>query len=665
MGKTSVKIKRPLWVVGLNIALALTVGSTQAFATEINSVEDLLAVSGVTNYVLMVDLDLSNDDASSAEGEQRADVETLGAPSYISNGFTGRLDGGGRTISGLTKPLFDTIAGIGSTEISNLTLEADTVGVGVTGQGILANEVNTYTLIDNVHVIGNVIDIMNTEVGGLVGVSDGNITNSSATGNVSGTNGVGGLVGLSGGDISNSYATGGVGGVGDYVGGLVGYSAGTITNSYATSSVGGVGDYVGGLVGSSAGTITNSYATGSVGGEGAFSVGGLVGSNNGDISNSYAAGGSVIGYLEVGGLAGANSLNGNIERSYSHNTVTGLGELNNDIGGLVGYNSGEILGSYAISTVTGEREVGGLVGENFGFVTNSYTTGYVTGDTNVGGLIGYNEGNITNSYAEATVSYAEGTVYGDGYLGGLIGNYNTEFVTSEFVTYSFSVNNYNFEEFRRTAYSDQCADEEFVVGVDCGENISPFPSVLQVINTGLEDTFAYDNCINSGIPYLVPLINSYSNGCEDLTSRISFSYLLTQVLDSLSKSVGFAVAKSDLSKLDLALLDQVKGDKSAQIIGSKLFANQSLSTSLSVGSLLQLEINFEANKSLQMWVKSSDGQYVLLGDITFDKDGNAVLPGIEFKKSGQYELIFVNSDKKDLTQPELINKVIGLTVYVN
>jgi hypothetical protein len=133
----------------------------------------------------------------------------------------------------------------------------------------------------------------------------------------------------------------------------------------------------------------------------------------------------------------------------------------------------------------------------------------------------------------------------------------------------------------------------------------------------------------------------------------------------LKKSIGFKAVKSDLSKLDLALLDQVKGDKSAQIIGGKLFSYQSLSTSLSVGSLLQLEINFEANKSLQVWVKSSDDQYVLVGDITFDKDGNAVLPGIEFKKSGQYELIFVNSDKKDLTQPELMNKVIGLTVYVN
>jgi hypothetical protein len=66
-----------------------------------------------------------------------------------------------------------------------------------------------------------------------------------------------------------------------------------------------------------------------------------------------------------------------------------------------------------------------------------------------------------------------------------------------------------------------------------------------------------------------------------------------------------------------------------------------------------------------MWVKSLDDQYVLVGDVTFDKDGNAVLPGIEFKKSGQYELIFVNSDKKDLTQPELMNKVTGLSAYVN
>jgi hypothetical protein len=706
MGKTSVRIKRPLWVVGLNIALALSVGTTQAFAVEdITSVGQLLGVTAGTSYVLRNDLDLATADVDSAtDGIQLADDVTFGNSSYISSTFSGTVDietvltpatfdGGGFTIFGLTKPLFNSIGGMGAdTTVFDLNLEAAPVDLeaatgGVIGNGILANGVSASgsaaTVIDDVHVSGDVDgegayfvgglvgdndggEISNSSasgnvgsegvyyVGGLVGYNGGTIYNSYATAYVNGTDYVGGLVGDSSGTITNSYATGSVGGVGDYVGGLVGDSSGTITNSYATGNVDGGSYYVGGLVGVSNGNITNSYATGSVGGEGAYFVGGLVGSNNGNISNSYAAGGSVIGFLEVGGLTGANYLEGNIERSYSHNAVTGLGDDNNDIGGLVGYNSGQILGSYAISNVTGENKVGGLVGENFGFVTNSYTAGYVTGVTNVGGLIGHNGGNIANSYAEATV-------YGDYIFGGLIGNHG-----SGLVTYSFSVNNDGFGEFNRTAYSDQCADEGFgEVGVICGDNISPFPSMLQVINTGLADTFAYDNCINSGIPYLVPLINSYSNGCEDLTPQINSYSLSTQALDALNKSVGFKLIKSELSKFDLAFIDQVKGDKSAQIIGSKLFANQSLSTSLSVGSLLQLEINFEANKSLQMWVKSSDDQYVLLGDITFDKDGNAVLPGIEFKKSGQYEFIFVNSDKKDLTQPELMNKVSGLTVYVN
>jgi hypothetical protein len=91
----SKRLVRRFWVSGLNIALVLTVGSSQAFAANINSVADLLAVSGDANYVLMVDLDLTIDDASPVGGVQLADEETLDDPSYIPDGFTGTLDGGG------------------------------------------------------------------------------------------------------------------------------------------------------------------------------------------------------------------------------------------------------------------------------------------------------------------------------------------------------------------------------------------------------------------------------------------------------------------------------------------------------------------------------------------------------------------------------------------
>jgi hypothetical protein len=696
MEKLSAKVKRPLWVAGLNIALALTIGSSQAFAGNITTVAELLAVSGDEGYVLTRSLDLSTEDADeSVPSTQSADVVTAGSSSYIPNGFTGTFDGGGFTIFGLTKPLFSAIGGMGAdTTVFDLNLEAAPVDLeaatgGVIGAGILAEQVSVGTVIDNVDVRGNVFG--GILVGGLVGFNEGTISNSSATGDVDGLGDVGGLVGYNdGGTITNSFAAGAVIS-NDYVGGLVGSSSGTITDSSATGTVIG-NDYVGGLVGSSSGKITDSYAIGAVTGSG-NDVGGLVGRfyETRDIARAFQDVGSFYealddldprldyligsdiyryvieytGWLDVGNTA-------IISNSYATGAVTG----DYDLGGLVGQNEGgSISNSYATGAVTGDEDnIGGLVGINeVGNISNSYATGAVTGGggddeglDDVGGLVGENEdGNISNSYATGAVT----GVNEDDAVGGLVG-YNTGVVSNSYATGAVN--------------GDSAGEIDGLVGVDSGDiddlsyatgavndeesGVPPLSpnELLEILNTGSEGSliFALASNLNNGRPYLIsnpPLADE----AVAVSARVKSSYLLTQVLDVLKKSVGFTAAKSDLNKLDLALLDQVKGDKSAQIIGAKLFSYQSLSTSLSASSILQLEINFEANKSLQMWVKSSDGQYVLVGDITFDKDGNAVLPGIEFKKIGQYELIFVNSDKKDLTQPELVNKVSGLTVYVN
>jgi hypothetical protein len=121
--------------------------------------------------------------------------------------------------------------------------------------------------------------------------------------NISGDGNVGGLVGYSDGSVSNCYATGSV--TGDAgVGGLVGVNTGTVTRSYSTGRVSG-NERVGGLVGESDnGSVSNCYATGSVSGHG--SAGGLVGWNwEGTVSNSYSTG-SVTGGSGVGGLMGNN-----------------------------------------------------------------------------------------------------------------------------------------------------------------------------------------------------------------------------------------------------------------------------------------------------------------------------------------------------------------------
>ena len=681
MKKHYAKIKRPLWVAGLNIALALTVGSTQAFAdTPITNQTQLEAIGTdlAGSYVVT--------------GSFGVVAPVSGDSTYVTGTFTGTFDGGGFTISGLTKPLFDVIDGDESspdTTISDLTLvaapvEGNPAVGGVTGQGILANDSIVGTVIDNVHVSGEVNGSGLGTTGGLVGANGGTISNSSAIGNVGGTNDVGGLVGANGGTISNSYATGDVTASESYVGGLVGYSGGTITNSYATGDVDGT-YMVGGLVGYSSGTITNSYANidGDVIGTELY-VGGLAGYAQ-DITNSYAiVSGDVSGDRDVGGLVGGV---GTISNSYAvvGGNVIGTNawsSANTMAGGLVGGLAGsavDINNSYvdvgesvdASFLDWGGNPIGGLVGQSYGVINNSSASiGLDVASNSIsGGLAGYTSGPITNS--QVTVGRA---IVGD-IAGGLVGYADTG---AEISNSNSSVTG-NITGVSNTGDLVAYDPAEIPISESTGtvngdaSGINPLTAteLLVILNTGsVSPIFALNANINSGRPYLISNAPPGNDGGNDdvveASIRIDFSsFIPTQALASLGKSVGFEAAKSDLNKLDIAFLDQVKGEKSAPITGAKLFTNQSLTTSLSIGGLLQLEINFEANESLQMWVKSSEGQYVLVGDVTFDKDGNAVLPGIEFKKSGSYEFIFVNSEKKDLAQPELVNKVIGLTVYVN
>ncbi|MDR0515698.1 MAG: MBG domain-containing protein [Fibromonadaceae bacterium] len=149
---------------------------------------------------------------------------------------------------------------------------------------------------------------------------------------IEGDGATGSLAGQNDGTITNSYATGNVSGIGGYdVGGLAGYNGGSIVNSYATGNVSGTG-IVGGLVGSDFGiTITNCYATGNVSGTEGI-IGGLVGLYGGQIVNSYATG-NVTGISSVGGLMGESwGSGGIITNSYYNSETTNAGNYSNTSG---------------------------------------------------------------------------------------------------------------------------------------------------------------------------------------------------------------------------------------------------------------------------------------------------------------------------------------------
>jgi|GEM_PF-1663761 len=257
------------------------------------------------------------------------------------------------------------------------------------------------------------------QVGGIVGWSNGTITNSFNTGTVRGNTQVGGIVGWSDGSITGSHNTGAVSGTGENgtTGGIVGRNNGSITNSYSTGQVTGTGrnGNTGGIVGVNIGSITNSYSTGWVSMENApyGNTGGLAGINHGTINGGFFNG-RVLGLrkpLEIhgtGGIAGYNSLTGTITNSSTgeHNVFSAnhvvLG--GNNVGGIVGLNEGTIANSsnnLQVESITEGRSVGGIVGMNInpGSITNSYNTAGAIAAYRVGQIVGANIGSITNSYS--------------------------------------------------------------------------------------------------------------------------------------------------------------------------------------------------------------------------------------------------------------------------
>jgi len=125
--------------------------------------------------------------------------------------------------------------------------------------------------------------------------------------------------------------------------------------------------------------------------------------------------------VDVGGLVGFTDSDTEVSNCYSTSNVMG----GDDVGGLIGWNSGIINRCYYMGSVSGNNCIGGLVGYKHYTVTSSYAKAAVSGVSYIGGLLGY-------SCCGTTLNcYAAGTVTGNDYVGGLVGeNYESEFRNS-------------------------------------------------------------------------------------------------------------------------------------------------------------------------------------------------------------------------------------------
>lgn len=257
--------------------------------------------------------------------------------------------------------------------------------------------------------------------------------------------------------ISGAYAIGGsvTGGQSAATGGLVGYTDGTVSNSSASAAVNAVSGSVGGLVGGTQiGSILNSSASGAVTANAVSSptststtVGGLVGSFGDGTLQYSSASGNVTAYhagtdvhssfVSAGGLAGSAGP-GTVQFDHATGSVTGTA-ARADVGGFVG-DGGNIDQSYATGNVSatgtatscggfgGSAYVGGFIGllDGGGSISNVYALGSVSGTANNGDECIAVVGGIAGAYGGISTSYAIGAPSGgaDDCVGGVVGNSN-------------------------------------------------------------------------------------------------------------------------------------------------------------------------------------------------------------------------------------------------
>lgn len=139
-------------------------------------------------------------------------------------------------------------------------------------------------------------------------------------------------------------------------------------------------------------------------------VGALAGYQYGAASNCYSTG-RVAAHSRVGGLVGYNV--GDLRDCWTASSVTG-----SNAGGLMGYHCGSVHRSFSTGTVTGPLIVGGLVGRSDvdSVIEDCHSTGYVRGEYYyAGGLLGYGLGGYVSRSSSA------GAVGGIEHIGGLVG----------------------------------------------------------------------------------------------------------------------------------------------------------------------------------------------------------------------------------------------------
>ncbi|WP_420384298.1 MBG domain-containing protein [Novosphingobium sp.] len=569
------------------------------------------------SYVLGADIDLTETGAVTAgtpasyagmwSNAGFVPIGTDGVGNVLGSGFVGTFNGAGYTISGLSinLPTSNYVGLFGQVNdaaaLQNIILSS----ANVTGQsyvgGVVGNIAGTNETIYNIDFSGNVTGSGSGQyVGGIIGSSYQSNPNSplmllNSSGSVTGGNFVGGLIGLAQSYVYNSSSSSTVVGV-DLVGGLIGFSEdNALKNVFATGSVTGT-QAVGGLLGDEYGSLTNAYSSGAVNvtnGAAGSSIGGLVGDANSYIyQNIYST--STINApnsTQVGGIAGFESDVAVINAYYAGAIHASGSTL---VGGLAGYlaiNIGSFKNSYWDTTVSGTLTAFG-VNASYGMNTVAGLTTAKMQDLGSAGTTTYIGWDFAGTWSPPTQAGQGGQTVGyypqlyalTPIAVGTIGNISSTYGTTPPAVFGSQtagtrdVGTISFGSTTATATSPVTADG-YAITPTGGTVVGYGGETIRVITVG-SGTLTITPAALTVTYTANPAQSTYGTTPSGLSGKYSETGLVNG--DTLDGSAGFATTASNLTSVG-----------SYAITGSGLTAsgNYTLSSVQAAGNAAALTIN--------------------------------------------------------------------------
>lgn len=272
--------------------------------------------------------------------------------------------------------------------------EVDITGTAEESVGI----VNSGTVIAKAGGAGGIIGENSAKITHVIMKNEGEVHGNASTDGSKEENGTGGIIGVNGlgATISNSSlmnrVNGNVSGVAN-VGGIIGINHGVITGGRDANN-----NYYKYQIYNNGTIQAGSYdaETGTITPVASENIGGLLGNNSGTLIAGYNTGVVDAGLSSnVGGIAGTNS--GTLDQVFnSVVTVTKTATGETDANGKELYNYTYTDGG----AISGNSNVGGIVGSNTagGKLSNAYSTTAVAGASNVANIVGSNAGHVSNIY---------------------------------------------------------------------------------------------------------------------------------------------------------------------------------------------------------------------------------------------------------------------------